>query len=104
MYVDIHARDASDFEQDRSKRGKSMWVNEPDFKMALRKGPASHLGNAPWHIEIKGETTEEKGGEFSYRATWRELQVQLTPSDLNKLFAFALEHGLLQISAAEAAK
>jgi len=101
MYVDIHARDASGFEQDRSKPGKSMWVNEPDFKMALVKTPATHLGSPPWHIELKGETTEEKGGEFSYRATWRELQVQLTPSDLNKLFAFALEHGLLQITATE---
>jgi hypothetical protein len=99
MYVDIHSRDASDSTQDRSKPGKSMWVNEPGFEMKLCRTEASHLGNPPWYVEIKGETTEERITENSYRATWRELKLQLTPADFDKLLTFALQHGLIELKA-----
>ena len=59
MYVQINAK--SDDSNDESP-GKTMWMNQSDFRIAHSSSAPKHLEAPPWHIEIKADERDESGG------------------------------------------
>ncbi len=95
MYAKIEAYDLVTNLKNKYYKGKSMWVNDADFKISLCEHSPSHLNAPPWYMEIKANVEEDKS---SGGAIIRDLVLQLTRADLAKLLDFANEHGLLQVS------
>jgi hypothetical protein len=88
MYVSIHATSVSnDYSDNHNSRGKSMWMNEPDFEISLCQPSSSHLGNPAWHFEIKCEAFEDVTRDGLDLTIIRELCLQLTPDDIDKILA-----------------
>lgn len=85
MYAEIHAVDQL---KDNSP-GKRSRLDTDDFK--LWSG-----GDSPDSKKFL-ELTAEKSGIGSYRTVRRQFTLQLTEEDLQRIFSYALEHGLFGI-------
>lgn len=93
MYAEIRAWDVTNT-HDREGTGKSMWVNDAGFDVVLSREPANHLGNPAWHLKITAATKEQRGATFG-RYFERDLNLELTPDDIEKIVNFAFSNGLL---------
>lgn len=99
MYAKIQAYDLVTSLKNKYYNGKSMWVNDSDFKISLCEHSPNHLGTPPWYLAIYANVEESKS---QGSAIIRDLVLQLTPCDLAKLLDFAKSHGLLQVSPKQA--
>src|ERR1700741_202687 len=97
MYAEIRAWDVTET-YDRKGAGKSMWVNDADFAITLSRLPAKHLGGPRWHLKIRADIEEQRGAEFG-KYIQRDLHLELTPEDIEKIVTFALSKRLLTIEA-----
>lgn len=98
MYAEIHAVDF----HAPSNTGKKTWVNSSNAKLELVRTPASHLGKPAWYVVARAQSSEligsgNRGGNF--RDIERNLELHLTPTDLQRILDFALAEGLVQFSA-----
>jgi hypothetical protein len=101
MYVEILAKS-----EDAPSRGKSTRFNTATtmFSVELCTDELAHLDSPPWYLQCRAEgsrdlSSGERGGEM--RTNKYRLELQLTPSDLTRLFQFALSKGLLEVAAIE---
>ena len=87
-----------------SSRGKLTRVQLHHRSMTVRlkrtdpKAAVARPSLPPWQIEIRGETSDEKGtGERGgeVETVNREVRIQLAPDDLNQLLAVVQRHRLL---------
>lgn len=60
MFVEVRAKDIT-VDRKTESCGGSMWVNDSEFKIALRTGRERHLDDAPWYLELKAASNEQKG-------------------------------------------
>lgn len=95
MYAEIRAWDVTE-SYDRRGVGKSMWVNKDDFKVSVSRETAKHLDNPPWHLAIEASFEEQRGAEAG-KYIQRELKLELTPKDIERIVQVALDNSLLRL-------
>lgn len=96
MYAEIYSK-----AQHRESPGKRTWVNSDELELRFDQSAPDHLGSPAWHFVLKAEMTViTSSGAHSffdetYKAVERELEVHITPSDLQAIIDLALEIGLI---------